>query len=130
MTELEADAFADGWMDAWNSHDAERIAAHYHPDVEYRSPFVARLTGGGALLGRDALRDYIAAALAKYPDLHFGPTRYVGAGSDSVSIVYRSVEDLLAIETLVLDRSLLAVRVHCHYQPLASVRAGDWARPA
>src|SRR5438128_494389 len=100
MTEAEADNFERSWMDAWNSHDATRIAAHYHDDVEYYSPFVARLAGEGKLRGRAAVHDYIVAALDRYPDVHFGPEMRVASGAGSVSIMYRSVEDLLAIETL------------------------------
>jgi hypothetical protein len=116
MTEADADAFAEAWMDAWNSHDAARIAAHYHEDVEYHSPFVARIAGAGSLRGRSAVEDYFAAALARYPDLHFGPALHVAAGAGSVSIVYRSVDNLLAIETLVLDDGGLVTRAHCHYR--------------
>jgi hypothetical protein len=55
-----------------DAHDPSRIAAHYSPAVEYHSPFVARLTGGEALHGRTAVEEYVTAALARYPDLHFG----------------------------------------------------------
>jgi hypothetical protein len=115
MTEDQARMFAREWMHAWNSHDAERVAAHYHPDVEYYSPFVAGLAGADLLRGRDAFRDYAAAALERYPDLHFGPECRVAVGAGSVVIEYRSVDDLLAIETLVLDDEGLVVRAHCHY---------------
>ncbi len=101
-------------MEAWNSHDADRVAAHYHPDVEYYSPLVARLAGADLLRGRDAFRDYAAAALDRYPDLHFGPDSQVAAGTGSVVIAYSSVDDLLAMETLALDDEGLVVRAHCH----------------
>jgi ketosteroid isomerase-like protein len=115
MTEDQARMLAHEWMQAWNSHDADRVAAHYHPEVEYHSPFVARLAGAAPLRGRDAFRDYAAAAFERYPDLHFGPECRVAAGAGSVAIEYRSVDDLLAIETLVLDDEGLVVRAHCHY---------------
>ena len=119
MTQAEAEAFADEWMAAWNSHDPDLIAAHYHEDVEYHSPFVAQIAGESVLRGRAVFHDYAAAALARFPDLHFGPDRRVAAGSGSVAIEYRSVNDLLAIETLVLDDDALVVRAHCHYCPAA-----------
>jgi hypothetical protein len=119
VTPRAAESFARTWMDAWNAHDAEQIAAHYHPEVEYHSPFVARISGLGVLHGREAVRDYFAAALLRYPDLHFGPAIHVAAGAGSVAIVYRSVDDLLAIETLVLDEQGLVTRAHCHYQETA-----------
>ncbi len=119
MSQAQAEAFADEWMAAWNSHDPARVAAHYHDDVEYHSPFVAQISGQGVLLGRTAFQEYAAAALERFPDLHFGPERRVAAGSGSVAIEYRSVNDLLAIETLVLDDDGLVVRAHCHYCPAA-----------
>src|SRR5581483_5892438 len=71
LSEAEADAFAAEWMDAWNAHDLERVLEHYADDVEYYSPFIAALAepGGpgadGRLLGKAAVRQYFAAALAQ-----------------------------------------------------------------
>jgi hypothetical protein len=114
LSRADAEAFARSWAEAWNAHDPSRIAAHYSPAVEYHSPFVARLTGGEALHGRTAVEEYAAAALARYPDLHFGPEITVATGAGSIALVYRSVDDLLAVETLVLDDAGLVARAHCH----------------
>jgi hypothetical protein len=115
LTEADAEAFARSWMAAWNSHDASRIAAHYQLDVEYHSPFVARISGGAALRGRAAVQDYVAAGLARYPDLHFGPEITVAVGAGSIALLYRSVEDLLAVEVLLIDDAGLITCAHCHY---------------
>jgi ketosteroid isomerase-like protein len=119
VSEVAAEVFARSWVDAWNSHDPSRIVAHYSEDVEFHSPFVARLTGGDALRGRAAVEQYAAAALARYPDLHFGPEITVARGAGSIALVYRSVDDLLAVETLVLDDAGLVTRAHCHYRSAA-----------
>jgi hypothetical protein len=119
LSEVDADVFARSWADAWNSHDAARISAHYSDDVEYHSPFVARLTGGDALHGRTAFEEYAAAALARYPDLHFGPDITVATGAESLALVYRSVEGLLAVETLVFNDRALVACAHCHYRSTA-----------
>ena len=116
MTEAAAESFARSWTAAWNSHDADRIAAHYHEDVEYFSPFATRIAGDGRLCGREPVRAYFAAALERYPDLHFGPEMQVAIGAGSVALVYRSVEGLHAVETLVLDDHGLVTRAHCHYR--------------
>jgi hypothetical protein len=116
LSQADAEAFARSWAESWNAHDPSRIGAHYSPAVEYHSPFVARLTGGEALHGRTAVEEYAAAALARYPDLHFGPEITVATGAGSIALVYRSVDDLLAVETLVLDDAGLVVRAHCHYR--------------
>ena len=120
LSEVDAEIFARSWADSWNSHDASRIAAHYSEDVEYHSPFVARLTGKEALHGRTAVEDYATAALERYPDLHFGPDITVAAGAESVALVYRSVDDLLAVEALVLNEWALVARAHCHYRSMIS----------
>jgi ketosteroid isomerase-like protein len=115
--EPEADEWARAWIDAWNSHDLDRIVAHYRDDIEYESPFVARISPGNSRLsGGDAVRDYVAGALERFPDLHFGEPQLVALGADSVAIVYRSVNDLVAVETLVLDGDGLVVRALCHYR--------------
>src|SRR5689334_5660661 len=120
ITRAQAEAFARSWTAAWNSHDATRIASHYHEDVEYHSPFVARLTGCDGLHSRTAFEEYVASALARYPELHFGPEMTVASGMGSIALVYRSVADLLAVETLVLDDAGLIVRAHCHYCSVAA----------
>jgi len=120
MTTVEADAFVADWLTAWNTHDLDRITSHYHDDVEYYSPFVARLADGRDHLGgKDAVRDYVAAALTRFPDLELGPVISVAPGAGSVAIVYRSVDGLLAVETLVLDEAGLVTRAYCHYRASA-----------
>ena len=117
MTEAHADAFVTEWLAAWNAHDIDRITSHYHEDVEYHSPFVSRLAEGcDGLRGKAAVREYAAAALARYPDVELGPIVTVAPGAGSVAAVYHSVEGLLAVETLVLDDRNLVVRAHCHYR--------------
>lgn len=117
----EARAWVAEWMAAWNSHDLGRILSHYHDDVEYHSPFVAALGDpSGRLVGKEALGAYVAAALGRYPELHFDPPEQVAAGAGSVSFVYRSVDDLVALETLVFAPGTASVaRAHCHYRPAA-----------
>jgi ketosteroid isomerase-like protein len=123
LTDDEADAFVAEWMEAWNSHDVERILDHYADDVEYYSPFIAALAepGGpgadGRLVGKDAVRKYFAAALGRYDDLHFDPPAHVAVGAGSISFVYTSVKNLTAVETLVFaPGTRLVARAHCHYR--------------
>ena len=63
------------------------------------------------------VREYFAAALARYDDLHFDPPAHVAVGAGSVSFVYASVKNLTAVETLVFARgSRVVTRAHCHYR--------------
>jgi len=123
LSEPEADAFVAEWMEAWNSHDLERILGHYADDVEYWSPFIAQMAGPGGpgadgrLVGKTAVGAYFAAALGRYPELHFDPPVHVAVGSGSVSFVYRSIKDLTAVETLTFAPGTRTVaRAHCHYR--------------
>ena len=50
--------FAQDWQDGWNSHDLDRIMAHYHKDVVFRSVKAQALVGRGELIGRHELRRY------------------------------------------------------------------------
>ena len=78
--------------------------------------------------GRTAVEEYAAEGLARYPDLHFGPDITVAAGAGSVALVYRSVDDLLAVETLLLDDAGLATRAHCHYRSITPAAPAVGAR--
>lgn len=66
-----ARAFAQDWIDAWNSHDIERILSHYDDDVTLASPVALRLINDGVIRGKAALRDYFTRGLEAYPDLRF-----------------------------------------------------------
>ena len=87
----DANAFAQQWVEAWNSHDLERVLGHFTDDVVFSSPLIAQLTGdeSGRVHGKDALRSYWRAGLERFPDLHFEVTG-VAVGVDTVAINYRN----------------------------------------
>jgi len=115
-TTLSRDTFVDTWLDAWNNHDLERILAHYRQDVVFSSPLVASLVGeaSGVLLGRKSLRPYFAAALARFPGLHF-KLRHVLTGVRSVVLEYETLDGVLAAEVMQLDEQGRIAQVQCHY---------------
>lgn len=49
---IDYTAFSEDWEAAWNSHDLDRILAHYSPDVIFRSQKAMRLVGQGQLFGQ------------------------------------------------------------------------------
>ncbi len=65
--------FARDWIAAWNSHDLERILAHYRDDFVMSSPRIALLAGepSGVLSGKSAIGAYWKKALAATPELRF-----------------------------------------------------------
>jgi ketosteroid isomerase-like protein len=99
-----AEDFAREWIEAWNSHDLERILSHYVDDFEMSSPYIVKLMGepSGVLRGKTAIRPYWAKGLATEPPLHFELLR-VHVGADKVALLYRSVGRALVVEVLTFD---------------------------
>jgi ketosteroid isomerase-like protein len=100
---FDAQAYAEQWIADWNTRDLAVILPHYADDVVFRSPVAARVRpdSGGIIVGKSALADYWAAALAQVPDLHF-TLDTVFASVDALTIVYRNQRDARVAETLVL----------------------------
>src|SRR5450631_1328641 len=64
--------FARNWVDAWNSHDLERILTHYDDEVLLTSPVALKLLkGDGTVRGKAALREYFLRGIQAYPNLRF-----------------------------------------------------------
>lgn len=59
------DDFADRWMDAWNRHDADALAALCTEDVEFFDPAI------GTVHGRAAVADWVRACDRAFPDYRF-----------------------------------------------------------
>lgn len=116
MDKQRAQRFAEEWYSAWNAHDLTAILDHYADDVEMVSPLVSALTGsdGNTIAGKDALRNCFAAALEKYPELHFEPIELF-VGVDSLVLQYRSVAGNVAAEVVFLDSRDKVTRYFAHY---------------
>ncbi|MBK7952010.1 MAG: nuclear transport factor 2 family protein [Deltaproteobacteria bacterium] len=107
--------FAQEWIEAWNSHDLDRILAHYRDDFVMSSPRIAVVASepSGVLAGKDAIRTYWAKALAAAPDLHFELVEtFVGA--DCIVLRYRGVRGPAA-ETFFFDEQRRVVRAAASY---------------
>ena len=52
-----AEHFARDWIDSWNSHDLDRILAHYLDQFEMSSPVIIQIAGepSGTLNGKELL---------------------------------------------------------------------------
>lgn len=119
ISQPQADEMAASWLSAWNSHDIDKIMAHYAEDIEFYSPFVKVLLNrpDGKIGGKPELEAYFLQALAKYPALKF-QLLYVLPGVASFTLVYKSVNQLLAAETMEIDAVGRVFRVMAHYTPL------------
>ncbi len=115
MDSTFAQTFAARWIEAWNSHDVERVLALFEDDFTFSSPLISVIAGepSGVLSGKQAIRDYWLKGLQRYPDLHFEPY-HVLAGVGSVTIVYKSVRGTAA-EVFFFGQSGLVKRASAYY---------------
>jgi hypothetical protein len=99
-----AERFAEEWISTWNSHDLERIFAHYVDDFEMCSPLIVERMGepSGILRGKAAVRPYWLNGLAVEPPLRF---ELIGVytGADRIAIHYRSVARRIVVEVLTFN---------------------------
>ena len=117
-----ADQFGRDWISAWNSHNLDRICGHYASEVEFASPFVISLTGDpkGIIRGLPALRSYFQVALEKFPTLQFSPI-FVCAGVSTITLIYHSVNNLIAAETMEIDGQGRVFRIYAQYSRKSKV---------
>lgn len=111
ITAAWAQEFAEEWIAAWNSHDLERILAHYRDDFEMHSPLIIDRMGvpSGTLKGKHAIRPYWQIGLAAKPPLHF-ELQDVLVGVDTIAIYYRSAtRNRMVTEILRFDAELRVV---------------------
>ncbi|MFF1879394.1 nuclear transport factor 2 family protein [Leifsonia sp. NPDC058230] len=97
-------AFAQSWLDAWNSHDIDAVLAHFSDDATFSSPVARELLGesGGVLHGKAAIRGYWEEGLRRIPDLRFELVD-VYAGVDVIVINFRNQRGGLVCEVLVFE---------------------------
>lgn len=112
-----AQQFAADWIAAWNSHDLERILAHYEDDFEMSSPKIVPLVGeqSGTLRGRAAIGAYWAKGLQLNPALHFDLITVL-AGTDSVTLHYKGAGGRLAAEVFFFSPTGKVARAFAHYE--------------
>ena len=111
---LNLRTFAREWEAAWNSHELDRILAHYHPDIVFRSSKAKIVVGEGVLRGISALRDYWSKALERQPNLRFTVVD-IFEGYGMVVITYTNHAGILAAETLRFGSDgLVAEASACH----------------
>jgi ketosteroid isomerase-like protein len=83
--------FAEEWEAVWNSHDLERLLAHYTDDVVFQSPYIVHRIHepSGEVHGKDALRAYFGSGLQRQPTLQF-TVEDVRLSVDTLVINYRN----------------------------------------
>ncbi|WP_264564159.1 nuclear transport factor 2 family protein [Flavobacterium sp. N3904] len=113
---MDAQKFAEQWIESWNSHDLENIMQHYSEDIEITTPMI-KLAGGiesGSLVGKKSVKDYWNKALTKFPDLHFELLE-VTSSVNSVALYYKSIMNKMAIEVMFFNDKGLVNKMIAHY---------------
>lgn len=111
----QANEFAKHWIDAWNSHDLDKIMSHYTNDFEMSSPYIVHVMNepSGKLKGKDIVRTYWSKALEKYPQLHFEKLNVL-SGINSVTIIYNGIRGLSA-EVFHFNQQGKVYAAYAHY---------------
>lgn len=105
---VDAIAFSQQWVRAWNAHDVEEVLRHFHDDVVFASPVAAKLLpeSTGVVRGKSALRTYWNMAVRHIPDLRFA-VEDVYQGIDTIVINYRNQNGGLVNEVLKFSDDLV-----------------------
>jgi len=117
---MDCQAFAHSWENGWNTHNLDTIMSHYRDDIVFRSLKAKALVGTGEVHGKQALREYWSAALARQPDLKF-TIQEVFEGHDMMVISYLNHRGVLASEVLYFDAAgqvYQAAACHCTSQEI------------
>jgi len=116
LTEDKARNLAAHWIQAWNSHDLDKIMSHYGEDVVLVSPVAERILNdpSGTVKGKDALRAYFMKGLEVYPDLKFDLLDMMW-GLSSVVLYYVNQKGTKAGEFMEIDSKGKVVRVIANY---------------
>jgi hypothetical protein len=116
MTREDAVAHATDWIEAWNSHDLERILAHYAQDVVFEAETVKtrRHKSDGRLDGLEELRMHFARGLELVPALRFQLGEVFMAPS-GYAIFYRRDNGNRVIDAVSLNDEDRARRVTAYY---------------
>jgi steroid delta-isomerase len=71
MTYESMMAFAERWIANWNSRDIDAVLMHFADDAEFASPLARQFAGRSELRGKDELRAYWQAGMARIAALEF-----------------------------------------------------------
>ncbi|MBN4080598.1 nuclear transport factor 2 family protein [Beggiatoa alba] len=110
-----AQNFAEEWVEAWNSHDMNKILSHYASDFEMSSPMIKKIVNepSGKLKGMNAVRHYWSKALKIYPNLYF-EVKAVFASVNSVVVLYKGHGGLSA-EVFCFNQKGKVISASAHY---------------
>lgn len=108
--------FAQDWVDAWNSHDLERILTHYDDEVILTSPVALKLlSGDGTVRGKAALKEYFLRGIQAFPDLRFDLIDALWGTETIVIYYFNNVRGSKTAEVMLLNPAGKIHRVWANY---------------
>ncbi|HPS88389.1 MAG TPA: nuclear transport factor 2 family protein [Methanosarcina vacuolata] len=115
----EAQEFAREWIEAWNSHNIDRILDHYSEDFEMTTPMIVLVMNDqtGTLKGKKNVKPYWEKALEKVPDLWF-ELLDVFVSVNSLVIYYKAVFGKRAAKVLFFREDGKVNRSIAHYNEI------------
>ena len=115
MDSEQARPIAEAFINAWNAHDLDGIAAHYADDVVLTAATVVDEWNrpDGRLHGKTEVIEHFRRGLDRAPDLHFYLEAVMG-GPDGFAIVYEREDGRLVTNSIVVDDRGLAHEVRVY----------------
>ena len=108
--------FARDWVDAWNSHDLERILTHYDDEVLLTSPVALKLLNGdGTVRGKAALREYFLRGVQAFPNLYFDLIDALWGTETIVVYYFNNVRGSKTAEVMLMNPAGKIRRVWANY---------------
>ena len=96
MVSTRHESIARHVLEAWNTHDVERVVACYTPDLVYRDPGTR-----GHVQGADALRRYLTRMFASWR-MHWSAREvFPLEGTDGAAVLWRATLTPLGGDTTV-----------------------------
>ena len=116
MTLEEAEKHAQGWVDAWNARDLEKILSYYAEDVVFEAETVRKRwrKADGKLCGRSELKNHFALGLELAPALKFRLEQVFFAPS-GYAVLYERENGNRVIDCVTLNDEGRATRVTAYY---------------
>ena len=118
MEPQELENIATKWLEAFNTHDLEKLLALYHNNARHFSPKlkIRKPETNGLVTGKEALREWWKDAFDRLPTLNYQATTLT-ANTDRVFMEYirkvQGEDDMLIAEVLeVKDHLIVASRVY------------------
>lgn len=112
-----AQKFSQEWVNAWNSHDLERILEHYSDSFTIESPLALMRfpESEGTLKGKENVRKYWRLGLDKNPDLNF-QILDVLIGVNGLSIYYKNTSThKRVVENMFFDQEMKVEKAVVNY---------------